>query len=164
MFTDTVQVATVAQTWLCTILYIVAHALNLLGMIGTLCKSVRHQHIQHVGIGKSHTFVAAHLACLQLVLHLGLAKVQCHRARLCTTKVHVDKQIVGRIKSHQTVDYHTRIISCYACNIANTLTIHHQLHLRILHPYIPVGGFDTVNHCFLCCTHRKNVCHNNGGY
>ena len=31
--------------------------------------------------------------------------------------------------------------------------VHHQLHLRILHAYIPVGGFDTVNNGLFCCTH-----------
>ena len=153
MLTDTIQVATMTQTGFCAILHIVAHTLYLLGMVGALRKAVGHQHIEHIGIGKAHTLVAAHLALLELVLHLGLTEVQCHDAWLCTAQVHVDEQIVGRVEAHQTIDNHARVIGCNTCNIADTFSVHHQLHLRILHAYIPVGGFDTVNNGLFCCTH-----------
>ena len=151
---DTIQVATMTQTGLGAILYIVTHALYLCRMIGTLCKTVGHQHIEHIGIGKAHTLIATHLTLFKLILYLGLTKVQHHRAWLCITQIHINQQVVRRIKSNDTVDDCTWIIGCYTGNIADTFSVHHQLYLRILQAYIPVGGFDTVNHLFLCCTHR----------
>ena len=66
-------------------------------MVRSLCKTVRHQHIEHVGIGESHTFVAAHLALFQLIQHLlsftpsllPSFKNKRHRARLGLAHVHI---------------------------------------------------------------------------
>ena len=151
---DTIQVATMTQTGLGAILNIISHALYLCRMIGALCETVGHQHIKHIGIGKAHPLIATHLTLFKLILYLGLAKVQRHRARLCITQIHINQQVVRRIKSHQAVDDHPWIIGCDTGHIADTLTVHHQLHLRILQANIPVGGFNTINHLFFCCTHR----------
>ena len=153
VFTNSVQVAAMAQTRLVAILHIVAHALDLSGVVSALSKAVGHQHIEHVGIGESHALIAAHLALLQLILHLGLAETERHSARLSIAHVHIDQQIVRRIEAHKAVDTGSWIVGCYTGNIAYTFSVNHQLHCRVFHPDIPVGGLDTVNHCLFCCTH-----------
>ena len=147
------------QTRFRTVLYIVAHAFDLCRMVGTLCKTVRHQHIEHIGIGKAHPLLAFLLTGLQLVLYLCLAKIECHHARLGIAHVHVDEQVVGRIKAHQTVNSDTWIIRSNALHVADTLAIHHQLHSGILQSHVPVCRLNSVNHTFLGCTHCQYVCH-----
>ena len=65
VLTDAVQVATMAERRFGTILYIIAHTLDLLWMISTLCKAIGHELIEDVGVGESHTFVATHLTLFQ---------------------------------------------------------------------------------------------------
>ena len=69
MLTDTVQIATMTQRGLTAVFLIMAHPLHLGGMTGALGKTVGHQHIQHIGIGETHTLVTAHLTGLQLVVN-----------------------------------------------------------------------------------------------
>ena len=96
-------------------------------MVGTLGKAVGHEHIEHIGIGEAHTFVATHFALFQLILHLRLSEVQCHRAWLGIFQVQVHEQIVGRIETYETVDNYTRIVSGNTGHITNALTIDHKL-------------------------------------
>ena len=103
MFADAVQVTTMSKRWFCAIFHVMTHALDLRGVVRSLCKTVWHQHVEHVGIGESHALVAAHLAGLQLILHvfaflslhLSAFKRQRHHAGLGALQVHVDKQVVG---------------------------------------------------------------------
>ena len=59
---DALEVTTMAQRRLRAILAIGVHAFNLCGVVGTLCKAVGHEHIEHVGIGEPHALVASFLA------------------------------------------------------------------------------------------------------
>ena len=94
VLTDTIEVTTMTQRRLCAILLIGSHSLNLRIVVCSLCKTVWHKHIEHIGIGESHTLVATHLTSLQLILHLYLTKLKSHSARLGILKVHIDKEIV----------------------------------------------------------------------
>ena len=164
MLTDAVQVATVSQTWSRAVFHIVAHSLDLWVMTCALGKTVWHEHVEHVGIGETHTLVATHLTLLQLILHLRLAEAECHRSWLCILQVHVDQQVVRRVETHKTIDYDTRIVCRNTLHIADTLSIDHQLYLWILHTHVPVCWFNAVNYDFFCCTHCQDICHQNGHY
>ena len=146
VFTDTIEVTTMTQRRLCAILLISSHSLNLRIMVCALSKTVRHKHIEHIGIGESHTLVATHLTSLQLILHLYLAKLKSHSARLGILKVHIDKKIVWRVQTHKTIDGDTRIISGDRSHITYPLAINHQLNLRILQSDKPIGGVDSINY------------------
>ena len=168
VLTDTVQVAAMTEARLRAVLHVVAHPLDLLGVVCALGKAVGHQHIEHVGIGESQSLLALLLASLQselLTAHLSLFifEVQRHRARLRILQIHVDEQIVGRVETHQTVDLHARIVRRHVLHVADTLSVDHQLHRGVLHPYEPVGRLNTVDHTFLCSTHCHHVCHQDGG-
>ena len=165
---DTVQVAAMPEARLRAVLHVGSHPWNLLGVVGALGEAVGHQHIEHVGVGESQSLLALLLARLQLELftvHLSLftSEVQRHRSRLRILQIHVDEQIVGRVETHQTVDLHAGIVRRHVLHVADTLSVDHQLHRGVLHPYEPVCGLNSVNHTFLCCTHCHYVCHQDGG-
>ena len=169
---DAVEVAAVAQAGFRAVFDVGAHAFDLLGMVGTLCKTVGHEHVEHVGIGEADTLFALHLTGFQLIGHLHALRAldgatlegELHRAGLGLAEVHVDEQVVGGVEAHEAVDGDTGVVGGDILHIADALSIDHQLHLGILHPHIPVGGLNPVNHCFFCCTHRQYVCHQDGGY
>ena len=75
VFADAVQVAAMAQRGLCAVFLIGAHTLHLRIVPGTLCKAIGHEHVEHVTVVEPYALVAAHLALLQLVLHLLLVKL-----------------------------------------------------------------------------------------
>ena len=172
VFADTVQVTAMTQRRLGAVFLIVSHTLDLRIMTGSLCKAVGHQHIEHIGIGETHTLVATHLPLFQPIVVSQLLtpslllsfKYQGHCARLGVLQVHIDEQIVWRVEAHKAVNPDTRIISCHTGDVADALAIHHQLHSGVLHPHVPVGGLNTVNHWFFSCTHCHHVGHQNGGY
>ena len=148
------------QRGFAAVFLITAHTLHLRIMTCALCKTVGHQHIKHIGIGESHPLLTAHLPRLQLILHLGLIKLQCHCSGLGVLYINIYKEVVGRIEAHQTVDGDTGIVGGHTLHIADALTIDHQLHCRILQAHIPVGRIYPVNHCrFLCCHHCHVQCH-----
>ena len=95
VFADAIQVTAMTKRRLCAILLITAHTLYLRVMTLALCETVGHEHVEHIGIGKAHTLVATHLTGLQLILHLGLVELQCHRTRLGILQVHIDQKVVG---------------------------------------------------------------------
>ena len=164
VLTDTVQVAAVSEAWLRAVLHVVAHALDLGVVVCALRKTVGHQHVEHVGIGESQALLTFLLARLQLVWYFRLAKIQNHRTWLGVAEIQVDEQVVGRVEAHQTVDGYTRIVRRHVLHVADALSVDHQLYGGVLHPYIPVGGLNSVNHTFLRCTHCHDVCHQDGGY
>ena len=67
MLTDAVEVAAMTQAGLRAILFITTHALHLRIVASTLCKTVGHEHIEHIGIGETHALVATHLTGLELI-------------------------------------------------------------------------------------------------
>ena len=122
-------------------------------MVGTLCKTVWHEHVEHIGIGEAHPLLALFLSGFELIRHLCLAEVEGHGTGLCIAEVQIDEQVIGGVKSYQTVDGDARVIGGDTGHVADPLTIDHQLHLWILHTHVPVGRFDLVDHILLCCTH-----------
>ena len=122
-------------------------------MVGTLCKTVGHKHVEHVGIGEPHTLLTFLLTCFELIGHLRLTEVEEHGSGLCIAEVQVDEQIVRGVETYQTVDGDTRIVCGDTGHIADALTIDHQLYLGIFHAHVPVCRIDSVDHNFLCCTH-----------
>ena len=162
MLADAVQVAAVAQRGLCAVFLIGAHTLHLRVMTGTLGKTVGHQHVEHIGVSEALTLVAAHLAGLQQIRHLLLAKLQCHRARLGTTQVKIKQQVVRGVEAHDAVDNNTGIVGGHALHIADAVAIDHQLHRRVLHSHVPVSRFNSVNHCFLSCHSCQVECRKGG--
>ena len=170
MLTDAVQIAAMPQRGLCAVFLIGAHTLHLRVMTGALGKTVGHQHVEHIGIGKALTLVAAHLAGLQGIGHLLLSplssllfkKLQRHRARLGTTQVKIKQQVVRGVEAHDAVDSDTGIIGGHALHIADAVAIDHQLYRRVLHPHVPVSRFNSVNHCFLSCHSCQVECRKGG--
>ena len=159
MLTDTVQIATMTQRGLCAVFLITAHTLHLRVVTCSLSKTVGHQHIQHIGIGESHPLLTAHLPRLQLVLHFGLIKLQCHRTWLSVLYINIYKKVVGRVKAHQTINRDTGIIGGHTLHITDAIAIDHQLHRRVLQSHIPVGRIYPVNHCLFSCHHCHVQCH-----
>ena len=161
------EVAAVPQRWLRTVVHVGVEPFQLVVVSTPGGETVGHQHVEHVGIGESHALVACHLARLELVVGSGLrafrGELQLHGAGLCVAQVQVDQQIVRRVKPNQAVNPYTRIVGCDAFNVADALSVDHQLHRRVLQSHEPVGGLNPFNHIFLCCTHCQNVCHHDGG-
>ena len=141
-------------------------------MVLPLSETVGHQHVEHVGVGESHALVAAHLAGLQLIqhhlaflsLHRSSFKSERHRTRLGVLQVHVDKQVIRRVEAHEAVDADAGIVGRHLGHVTDALSIDHQLHLRILHPHVPVGRLYPVNHCLFCSTHCQYVCQHECGH
>ena len=89
MLTDTIQVAPMSQTGFGTVLLIGAHSLYLRVMPGTLCETVGHEHIEHIGIGETYSLLTSLLSCLELVSHLRLVESQGHGSWLCSLQVEI---------------------------------------------------------------------------
>ena len=127
MLTNTVEVATMTKTRFTAVFYILAHTFDLFWVIGSLCKTIRHEHIQHVGIGEAHSLVTAHLPLLQLVRHFRLVEAQHHVTSLCPFQVKIQQQVVRRVEPHHTVNAHTGIIGRNILHVPDILSIDHQL-------------------------------------
>ena len=166
MLADAVQVAAMSQRRLGTVLLVGAHTLHLRIVVGTLCKTVGHEHVQHVGIGESLAFVARHLAVLQHIASLQCLaflrfELQCHRAGLGITQVHVNQQIVRRVEAHHAVNDGTGIVRRHRSDVTDVFSIDHQLHAGIFHAYEPVGRVYSVYRQF-CCIHHHYLGHQGG--
>ena len=164
------QVATMTQRWSIAVFLIGAHTFYLLLVVGTLCKAVRHQQVEHVTDVEALALVARHFALFQLVvhyltLHLSLfilhLKCQFHRAGLRILQIQIHQQIVRRVEAHNVFDGNARIVSRHLLSIADAFAIHHQLHGWILQSHIPVGGVDTCDNLFGRCIHCHHVCNKN---
>ena len=164
VFADAVEIAAMTETGFRAVLYVGAHASHLGRMIGTLCKTVGHQHVEHVGIGEAHALLASLLAGLQLIGNLRLAEVEGHCAGLGITEIHVDEQVVRRIEAHETIDGDTRIIGGDGGHITDIGAIDHQLHRGVLHPHVPVGRLDVGYYFLPCCIHCHYIGHQDGGH
>ena len=70
MLTDSLQVATMSQTRLCTVAGLVSHGLKGIVLQIAIGKTVWHQHIEYVLIRETDALVASHLTVLQHILHL----------------------------------------------------------------------------------------------
>ena len=149
------KVAAVTQRGLRAVHLIGVEALDL-KVLAARCEAVGHEHVEHVGVGEALTVFALHVASLQLIVDVGLVlarlEAELHGAGLRVLDVHVDKQIVGTVETHERVDLHAGIVGRHLGR-ADVLAIHHQLNRRVLHSHIPVGGFYAVN--FLCCVHSE---------
>ena len=74
-----------------------------------LRKTVGHEHVQHVLIGKAYAFLAGFLALEQGIGHYGFlaflalweGDAQLHVAWLCATEVKVYEEVVGRLQAYQ---------------------------------------------------------------
>ena len=130
MLAYSLKVASVAQTWSRAVACLVAHVLESVVLHIAVGKAVGHEHIQHVFVAEAYAFVACHSAVFQLVLHLlgllALLETQCHLASLCTLKVEVDQQIVGRVESCYRIDTHSGIFH-FHIGVAHILAVHHKL-------------------------------------
>ena len=94
------------------------------------CKAVGHEHVKHVGIGKSHAFFTLLIARFKLVVHngflLSLREHQWHIARLGITNVEVNQEVIGAIHTLDASYFHTRV-GGGNIGIAYALAINHQL-------------------------------------
>ena len=94
-------------------------------MIGSLGKTIRHEHVEYVGIGEAHALLTFLLAGLKLVGNLRLAEIKDHGAGLGITEIHVDEQVIRRIEAHETIDGDTRIIGGDGGHITDIGAIDH---------------------------------------
>ena len=154
MLAYALKVAPVTERRLRAVAQMVAHAFHHVVFRVAVGKAVGHEQIEHVGIGEALVVFAAHLPCLEGILH-GLlhalaAEFEVHCTGLRIFHVHVYEQIVGAVEAHQTVYPHSGIVGGDV-GCAYVFAVDHQLHLRVLHANEPVGGFDAVN--LVCCVH-----------
>ena len=99
MLTDAIEVTAMTEGGFGAVFLVGSHTCHLRVVVGALCKTVWHQHIEHVGIGKAHALVATHLTLFQLerhfltfsTFHLSPFKRQRHGARLGIAHVHIYK-------------------------------------------------------------------------
>ena len=127
---DSLQVATMAQTRLCTVAGLITHRLKGIILQIAVGETVWHQHIEHIFIRETDALIARHLTVLQHILHLlrlfALLEVEGHLTSLCPIEVKINQEIIRRIKAGDAVYLHTRIVYRYI-GILDILAIHHQL-------------------------------------
>ena len=127
---DSLQVATMAQTRLCTVAGLITHRLKGIILQIAVGETVWHQHIEHIFIRETDAFIARHLTVLQHILYLlrlfALLEVEGHLTSLCPIEVKINQEIIRRIKAGDAIYLHTRIVYRYI-GILDILAIHHQL-------------------------------------
>ena len=146
------KVAAMTQTRSRAVTGLVAHCLEGVVLGIAVGEAVGHEHVKHILIGESHALVARHSAVFQFVPHLlsllALLEAERHLARLRALKVEIEEEIVGRVETCDRVDAHSGIVDLHV-RVTHVLAVNHQLERRVLHAYIPVGGFDAVH--LYCC-------------
>ena len=164
MLTYSFQVATMAQTRLCTVVPVSLHALDLVIVCATRGKAVGHQHVEYIGIAEALAVFTFHFAGFQfifdLLLRLSLSEVQDHLAGLGTFQIHVYQQVVGTVQSYETVNFDTWVIGCYICCL-DAFSVNHELQAGIFHAGKPVARFNLVY--LYSCIHTQCSAQKEGG-
>ena len=149
MLADALHVATMSQRGLRAVVDVGAEPCYLVVVLSAGGKAVGHEQIEHVADIKAHMLIAFHLSLFEHIVHLlhlfSCVEVQRHGAWPGIAQVEIDKQVVGRVESHQTVDGDAGIVGGDVVHPTDPLSVDHQLQTGVLHAHIPVGGIDATH-------------------